>query len=299
MSKNFKGTGVAVVTPFNNKLQVDYTALNRIIEHLIAGGVNYLVLLGTTGESATLGEHEKTDLLHHCVQFIDGRLPIVAGFGGNDTAKVIKQIKNQNFEGIDAILSVNPYYNKPSQEGLYRHYAAIAERCPVSVILYNVPSRTGGNLKPETVTRLAADYPNIVGVKEASGSVAQCMDLVQQNERDDFFILSGDDALTLPMMALGADGVISVAANVVPEPVSRMVRLALDSSFNQARLVHYQLLPIFELLFVEGNPSGIKAALSSQGLCENVLRSPLVEMSQAKHIQMANALHMFAGDIEV
>ena len=270
-----KGVGVALVTPFTEDGAVDYTALTHLVEHVIAGGVDYLVVLGTTAETPTLSQDN------------GGRLPIILGAGGNCTADVVSYLRTGDFDGIDAILSVTPYYNKPSQEGIYQHYKAVAEASPCSVVLYNVPGRTGVNMSPATVLRLVHDCPKIIAVKEASGSLSQAANILKGCPAD-FAVVSGDDNLTLPMVALGGAGVISVAANVFPEKFCKMVHLALEGRFAEAAPLHLSMMETVDALFAEGNPSGVKAALSCCGLIENRLRLPLVPVSE----QLRNRIGM-------
>jgi len=276
----FKGTGVAVVTPFHDSGNIDFGSFEKIIEHLIEGGVNYIVALGTTGESATLSKDEKVAVLEFVVDTVGKRVPIVAGIGGNNTQEVINTIKAASFDGIDAILSVCPYYNKPQQKGLYIHYKAIAGACPVPLILYNVPGRTSVNLTAETTLKLAHDFSNIIGIKEASGNLLQCMEIIMERPAG-FLLISGDDALTLPILSLGGDGVISVVANAFPSQMTEMVNLGLKGKINKARTLHYQLLTFTNALFADGNPSGIKAAMEILGLCKSHVRLPLVKVQKA------------------
>ena len=278
----FIGTGVAIITPFKADLSIDFDSLQKQIEYLISNGINYLVVLGTTGESVTQSESEKDDLIIFIKEKVNKRVPIVLGIGGNDTQAVLNKIRKTDFDQIDAILSVAPYYNKPSQEGLYQHFKAIAETYPVSVILYNVPGRTCSNLKAETTLKLARDFKNIVAVKEASGDFSQAMYIIKSKPKD-FIVLSGEDALTLPLMSVGVSGVISVVANAFPKEFSTMVQLALQNNFNDAEKIHYRLLEFIDNLFVEGNPAGIKEALSIMGIIENNLRLPLVNVSEKIH----------------
>ncbi|PLX22418.1 MAG: 4-hydroxy-tetrahydrodipicolinate synthase [Marinilabiliales bacterium] len=274
----FAGTGVAIITPFKKDLSIDFEGLEKQIEHLIANGINYLVVLGTTGESVTQTEKEKAELVKFILEKVNQRLPIVLGIGGNNTKAVVDKIKNTDLSKIDAILSVAPYYNKPTQEGLYQHFKAIANASPVDIILYNVPGRTGSNINAETTVRLAHDFKNIVAVKEASGDFSQAMSIIK-NKPKDFIVVSGEDALTLPLMSVGISGVISVVANAFPKEFSSMVQLALKNNFKEAEIIHYQLLNLINTLFVEGNPGGIKASLEILGIIENNLRLPLVPVS--------------------
>jgi 4-hydroxy-tetrahydrodipicolinate synthase len=282
MYDQFKGTGVAIVTPFHDSGNIDFGSLEKILEHVIAGGVNYIVALGTTGESVTLSRDEKVAVLDFVIEIVNKRIPVVAGIGGNNTQEVINTIKVTSFEGIDAILSVCPYYNKPQQKGLYNHYKAIAGACPVPVILYNVPGRTSANISAETTLKLAEDFRNIIGIKEASGNQMQIMEIIKDRPQG-FLVISGDDALTLPMISLGAEGVISVVANAFPLDFSEMVNLCLKGKFNKARNIHYNLLRFTNALFMDGSPSGIKAAMEILGLCKSNVRLPLAKVNKNVH----------------
>jgi 4-hydroxy-tetrahydrodipicolinate synthase len=270
-----KGMGVALVTPFNEDESVNYDALARLIEYQIKNGTDYLVVCGTTAETPTLTEQEKEAIRKFVIQINQQRLPIVYGIGGNNTKQVVDTIQQTDLQGVDAILSVTPYYNKPSQEGLYRHYAAIAGASPLPIILYNVPGRTGVNMTAETTLRLANDFPNIMATKEASGNFSQIDDIIK-NKPADFMVISGDDGITFPLITLGAVGVISVIGNAFPKEFSRMVRLALQGDYEKARIIHHRFTELIELLFVEGNPAGVKSMLAVMGMIENVLRLPLV-----------------------
>jgi 4-hydroxy-tetrahydrodipicolinate synthase len=273
-----RGVGVALITPFKSDFSVDYESLGNLLEHLIRCQVDYLVTLGTTGETATLTEKEKLEILDFTYEKVNGRVPVVVGIGGNNTQSVINQIKSWPLEKAAAILSVSPYYNKPSQEGIYRHYAAIAESTEKNIILYNVPGRTMSNISAETTIRLAHDFKNIIGTKEASGNMVQCMHLVK-NRPEGFLLISGDDHVTLPLVACGFDGVISVAANSFAADFTLLVHQALDGNYAEARVLQSALLEQMDLLFAENNPAGVKAFLAEQGLIENVLRLPLVPLS--------------------
>ncbi len=273
-----KGTGVALVTPFTANKKVDYPALERLVNHVIEGGVDFLVALGTTAETATLNEEEKEVVVKTIIKVTNDRVPIVLGIGGNNTQSIIETIRHSNLEGISAILSVTPYYNKPNQEGLYQHYKAVAEASPLPIILYNVPVRTGVNLEAETCLKLANSFSNIIAVKEASGDLAQIMDIISKKP-EEFIVLSGDDALTLPLVSLGGHGVISVIANAYPAEFSEMVNLCNDNRFEEARHLHYKLNDILKTVFKEGNPTGIKALLQLHEIIENQLRLPLVPLS--------------------
>jgi 4-hydroxy-tetrahydrodipicolinate synthase len=272
------GVGVALVTPFNINFEVDYGALDRIIDYVIKSKVNYIVTLGTTGETATLSEQEKLKVLEYTYEKVNSRIPVVVGIGGNNTAEVIHCLKTWPLEKAAAVLSVSPYYNKPSQEGIYRHYAAIAQSTHKDIILYNVPGRTSSNISVETTLRLANDFKNIIGTKEASGNMVQCMHLAK-NRPPGFLLISGDDHIALPLIALGFDGVISVAANCFAAEFTRLVHYALEGNFSEANHFQYKLLEGFDLLFAENNPAGVKAFMSEKGLLENVLRLPLLPLS--------------------
>ena len=273
------GTGVALITPFNVDLQVDYKGLEKLINKMISGGVNYLVVLGTTGETATLTQSERQDILSFCKEIVAQRVPIILGIGGNNTAEVIHQFSEFKLEGVSAILSVSPYYNKPTQEGIYHHYAQIAKNSPLPIILYNVPGRTGSNISANTTLRLANDFQNIIGIKEASGNLEQCM-VILKDKPNEFKVISGDDLLTLPLLFLGAEGVISVAAMGAPKKFSAMVKGAIEKNdINNAIKYHYDLIQMMQLIFEEGNPGGIKALLKIQGVCDDHLRLPLYPVS--------------------
>ena len=286
----FTGTGVAIVTPFKNDKSVDFEALQRIVNHCIDGQVDYIVVLGTTGESVTLNSGEKKDIARCVVDATAGRVQVVIGVGGNDTAKVVSDIKNTNFEGISGLLSQTPYYNKPVQAGLIEHFKAVAAASPVPVILYNVPGRTGVNMTAETTLSLAHEIDNVVAIKEASGMMVQIMQIIK-GRPDNFAVISGDDAITFPMMALGGHGVISVAANAFPQKMATIIHNSMENIYSISQSVHYEMLDFFEALFVEGSPSGIKAALHILGLCENELRLPLVPVSQKTYNKLDEIVH--------
>lgn len=271
----FKGLGVALVTPFTSTGEVDYTSLRRLLDYLLSNGTDFLCVLGTTAETPTLTEEEKQNIINLCRDKVQGRIPILLGMGGNNTAAIVNQLAKADLRGIDGILSVCPYYNKPSQEGLYQHFRTIAANSPVPVVLYNVPGRTGVNMTAETTLRLARDCENIVAVKEASGNFGQIDDIIK-NKPKDFDVISGDDGITFPLITLGAAGVISVIGNALPKEFSRMVRLALAGDYSNALTIHHKFAELFKLLFVDGNPAGVKAMLSSMGMIENELRLPLV-----------------------
>ncbi len=270
-----KGTGVAIVTPFKKSGAIDFKAYEKVMNHIITGGCEFVVVLGTTGESPTVSREEKRDLISFSVEKNGGRLPLVVGIGGNSTSEVIDAIQHTSFKGVDAVLSVSPYYNKPQQEGIFRHFKAVSAESPVPVILYTVPGRTGSNIAAATTIRLSKECKNIIGIKEASGSIDQ-ISQVLKNRPKDFLVLSGDDALTLSLLALGADGVISVVANVFPKEFSDMVRFGLRGDFKKARKIHFRLLDFINSLFADGSPAGVKAALEIKKLAGNHLRLPLV-----------------------
>lgn len=278
MSK-FQGTGVAIITPFDSSGAVDHEGLKNLIDFIIDGGVEYIVSLGTTGETATLNDNEKKAVWETTIEQTNKRVPLVAGIGGNNTASVLRDIKELETSGFDAVLSVCPYYNKPTQEGIYQHYRAVSESSELPIILYNVPGRTGINISAETTIRLASDFKNIVGTKEASGNFEQ-FNQIFRDMPDDFLFISGDDPVTLPLIAMGASGVISVVANALPGIFSTMVRLCLDGKFLEAQGLHYSLVEITRLFFTEGNPAGVKAALKIMGLCDDTVRLPLVSASE-------------------
>ncbi len=286
---DLSGMGVALVTPFRHDKTIDFDALERLIEYQIEGRVDYLVVLGTTAETPTLSADEREALRGFIAAKVAGRVPLVLGCGGNNTMAVIAEMKATDLRPFSAILSVVPYYNKPSQEGIYAHYSAIAQASPLPVILYNVPGRTGVNMTAETTLRLAADHPNIIGIKEASGNIAQ-MDAVIKAKRPDFMVISGDDAIAYPLITLGAVGVISVIGNAFPREFAQMVRLALDGRFDQALRIHHRFTELFSLLFVDGNPAGVKCLLNLMGFIENELRLPLVPTRIATHDRMRSLL---------
>ena len=285
----FHGTGVAVVTPFQTNGQVDYDGLKNVINYLIDGGVEYLVSLGTTGESATLNQAEKEKIWAFTAEVAAGRVNLIAGVGSNNTHEVVEQIKQFKTAGYDAILSASPAYNKPTQEGIYQHYKAIAEVTPLPVILYNVPSRTGSNISAETTVRLAHDFRNIIGIKEASGNFDQ-FNQIMRDKPGDFLFISGDDPVTLPMMALGAIGVISVIGNALPRQFSDMIRLCIAGDFKAAQKAHSQLIDFTQLMFVEGSPAGVKTALKHLGICGETLRLPLVQVGDTTAAKITNEI---------
>lgn len=290
MARNiFRGLGIALVTPFTSDGQVDYKSLKRLVEYQIDNGADFLCILATTGETPCLTQDEKEKITQLVKDVNHGRLPILKGCGGNNTAAVVEELRTADWSGIDGILSVCPYYNKPSQEGLYQHFKAISEASPLPVVLYNVPGRTGINLKPETTVRLANDCENIVAVKEASGSLEQ-VDEIIKNKPQRFDVLSGDDALTFSMVASGAAGVISVIGNALPKEFSRMIRLEFQGEYEPARKIHHMFTELYSLLFVDGNPAGVKALLHEMGFIENQLRLPLVPTKVSTLQKMAEIL---------
>ena len=290
MARNiFKGLGIALITPFTLDGKVDYKSLKRLLEYQLANGADFLCILATTGEAPCLTAQEKEELTAFIKDIVRGRIPILKYCGGNNTAAVVEEIKTTNWTGIDGILSICPYYNKPSQEGLYQHFKAIAEVSPLPIVLYNVPGRTGINMKPETTVKLAKDFSNIIAVKEASGSLEQ-VDEIIKNKPDHFDVISGDDALTFSMIASGAAGVISVIGNALPREFSRMIRLEFKGEYEPARKIHHMFTELYSLLFVDGNPAGCKALLNDMGMIENVLRLPLVPTTITTKQKMADIL---------
>ena len=286
------GTGVALVTPFKKDFSVDIDALKAIVNFQIDNGIDYLVVLGTTAENATLSKAEKELVIKTIVDANKGRLPLVLGVGSNNTAEVVDELKSGNFSDFVAILSVSPYYNKPTQEGIYQHFKAIAEASPIPVILYNVPGRTSSNMLPETIIRLANDFKNVIAVKEASGDIVQVMKLIQHKTKD-FLVISGDDMITLPMILAGGAGVISVIAQGFPKQFTEMVHLGLNKKVDDAYKIHYLLADSIDMIFEQGNPAGIKEVFKSLGLSENTVRLPLVNVDE----DLANRLHHFTNKI--
>jgi 4-hydroxy-tetrahydrodipicolinate synthase len=286
------GTGVALVTPFKKDFSVDVDALKAIVNFQIDNGIDYLVVLGTTAESATLSKDEKELVIKTIVDANKGRLPLVLGVGSNNTAEVIEELQSRDFKDFEAILSVSPYYNKPTQEGIYQHFKAIAEASPIPVILYNVPGRTASNMLPSTIIRLATDFKNVVAVKEAAGDIVQAMKLIQDKPKD-FLVISGDDMITLPMVLAGGSGVISVIAEGFPKQFSEMVHLGLNKKVDEAYKLHYLLADAIDMIFEQGNPAGIKEVFKTLGLSENTVRLPLVNTNE----DLANRLHNFTNKI--
>lgn len=287
MSEFFKGAGVALITPFLENNRIDFNALQQVTENQVKGGMDYLVALGTTAETPTLTGQEKLEAVQ-AIKEKAGGLPVVVGMGGNDTRKIIKQISQFNFTGVTGLLIVTPYYNKPTQEGMYHHYSAIAKECPVPIILYNVPSRTGVNMNAETVIRLAEKHDNIAAVKEASGEISQ-ITTIGKYTPDRFSVISGDDVLALPILSVGGSGVISVIANALPEKLSGLIHAGLEGRFDDAKNLHYELIDLLNLIFKEGNPGGIKALMHIQGSVQNILRSPLYKISDETYAEIEAA----------
>lgn len=296
--QRFIGTGVAIITPFRDN-QIDFSALSSLIEYVINGGVNYIVALGSTGETATLNEDEARSVLDFCIERIHNRVPLVAGnFGWNDTKELVKKIRGYNFSGIDAILSSSPAYVKPSQEGIFRHYAAVSDACPVPVILYNVPGRTRSNMEWETTVRLAEYSKNIIGIKEASGDLIQTTRIIK-NKPDHFIVTSGDDEVALPMTAVGGDGVISVMANALPKAFSQMINFALDQDYYAARELNFKTYDLHKWLYIEGNPVGIKSAMEILGFCTNEVRLPLAPLSEANYAKLKEELLKITSELDI
>ena len=285
----FKGLGIALVTPFKEDGSVDYKSLVRLVEYQLDNGADFLCILATTGETPVLTADEKQKIKETIVSLVGGRVPILIGCGGNNTAAIVEELQTRDFKGIDGILSVCPYYNKPSQEGLYQHFKTIAAATKLPVVLYNVPGRTGVNMTAATTVRLANDCENIVAIKEASGNLEQ-VDEIIKNKTNDFDVISGDDALTFPMVSCGAVGVISVIGNALPKEFSKMIRLQMRGEYDPARKIHHRFTDLFSLLFVDGNPAGVKAMLSEMGFIENVLRLPLVPMRIKNMQRMSDIL---------
>lgn len=290
-----KGMGVALITPFRSDNKIDFDALGRVVDHILQGGAHFIVVLGTTAETPTLSPEEQEAVRSFVVSRVAGRVPLVLGVGGNDTAAVARRMSDGRLDGFSAALSVVPFYNKPTQEGIYRHYRALADASPVPLILYNVPGRTGVNMSAETALRLAQDEPRIIGVKEASGRADQIRDILQ-GRPEGFDVISGDDALTYPIMGIGATGVISVIGNVCPGEFSRMVELCLEGRFEEARPIHERLTEFYKLLFADGNPAGIKAALHHKRMVDNVLRLPLVPATGPTCARIGEILDRLAAD---
>ncbi|WP_376777119.1 4-hydroxy-tetrahydrodipicolinate synthase [Flavobacterium covae] len=290
--QSFIGTGVALITPFKKDFSVDVQALTRIVNYVIEGGVEYFVVLGTTAESATLSSEEKELVINTIVAANAGRLPLVLGVGGNNTMKVVEELKTRDLSSFNAILSVSPYYNKPTQEGIFQHFKMVAEASPLPVILYNVPGRTSSNMQPNTVLRIANECKNVIGIKEAAGDIVQAMKLIQLLPKD-FLVISGDDMITLPMVLAGGAGVISVIGEGYPKEFSEMVRLGLKRKVDEAYALHYKLMDSIDMIFEQGNPGGVKEIFKSLGLSENTLRLPLVNVNE----DLANRLDAFTKQL--
>ena len=290
MAQNkFKGLGIALITPFKADGSIDWEALDRLVEYQLKGGADYLCIMGTTAETPTLTVQEKRMLKERLVQRVAGRVPLLMGCGGNCTASIVKELQENDWTGIDGVLSVCPFYNKPSQEGLYRHFTSIAQASPVNVVLYNVPGRTGVNMTAETTLRLARENENIVAIKEASGNITQMDDIIK-NKPANFDVISGDDGITFPLITLGAVGVISVIGNALPKEFSRMIRLEFNGEYAAAQKIHHKFTELYSLLFVDGNPAGVKALMSEMGLLKNVLRLPLVPTRVTTRQKIAQVL---------
>ena len=288
----FIGTGVALVTPFKKDFSLDIEALKKIVNHVIDGGVEYLVVLGTTGEPATLTQDEKEIVIDTVIEANKSRLPLVLGVGGNNTQKVVEELKTRDFSKFSAILSVSPYYNKPTQEGIYQHFKAIAEAATIPIILYNVPGRTASNMLPETVIRLANDFKNIIGIKEAAGDIVQAMKLIQHKPKD-FLVISGDDMIALPMVLAGGAGVISVIGEGYPKEFSEMIRLGLNKKVDESYALHYKLMDSIDMIFEQGNPAGVKEIFKTLNLSDNTVRLPLVTVNT----DLANRLEVFTKNL--
>ncbi len=289
ISQQFKGTGVALVTPFNADFSIDFDGLKKLVNHQIENGTNYLVILGTTGETATVSATEKQQIIDCIKETNNGRLPLVLGIGGNDTLSLCQALKTQNFEGISAVLSVSPYYNKPNQNGIIAHYQQLADNSPLPIMIYNVPGRTGSNISVDTTLKLA-EHNNIFGTKEASGNFSQCMEIIK-HKPNNFAVISGDDAYTLPFIAMGMDGVISVMANAYPKKFSTMINVCLAGNFELAKPLHYELLDAMNLIFADGSPSGVKVLLEAQNICKNIVRLPLFKVNEEVKMQLLATLN--------
>lgn len=292
LRSTLSGTGVALITPFKQNFEVDFDALGKVIDYVINGGVNYLITLGTTGETPTISKQEKFDIINYTYEKVNDRVPVIVGVGGNNTKELIDDLQSYPLHKAIAVLSASPYYSKPSQEGLFQHYKALANASPKPILLYNVPGRTGRNLAAATTIRLANEVPNIAGIKEASDDMNQCMQILRDRP-EHFLVVSGDDALILPQMACGMDGVISVAANTFPKQFSEMVRLGLAGNFEAARKIHYQLLTAYDLLFIENNPAGVKGFMYEQQLIQNFLRLPVVPLTNGIQQKVKEFIHQY------
>ena len=292
----FVGTGVALITPFKNDLSIDFEALERLVEDQIANGIDYLVVLGTTGEYSTLNKQEKEQVIDCIVKTNSNRLPLVLGIGGNNTMAVVEQLKTTDLSAFQAVLSVSPYYNKPSQEGIFQHFKLVAEASPLPIILYNVPGRTSSNILPETIARIAKECGNVIGVKEAAGDIVQAMKLISLVPKD-FSVISGDDMITLPMTLAGGAGVISVIGQGFPAEFSQMVKLGLEGNAKEAYQLHYRIAPSIDLIFAEGNPVGIKSLLGKKGICSKNVRLPLVNASEGLQAKIGDFVNKFQTEV--
>ncbi len=294
-NNKFKGAGVAIATPFLSNGEIDYTSLSKQIEHVITGGIDYIVLFGTTGESPVIENEEKAMAVKKVAEMIGGRVPLVVGFGGNNTKELVHHIETFDFSGVDGILSVCPYYNKPNQEGIFHHYKAVCDASPLPVILYNVPGRTVINMEPDTTIRIAKACPNVAGIKEATDNMEQVMYLIQ-NKPDDLLVISGDDTLAILFMSIGAHGAISVIANAFPSEFKGIIQNAAQGDFESARAYHYKILPLMQILLKSGNPSGIKAVLHSMGLCEHNFRLPVYQVNETLYETIRTETHRLISD---
>jgi len=290
LQNKLRGTGVALITPFTSNGDLDFNALQKVINYVIDGGVEYVITLGTTGETPTLDKFEKIDLIKLTYKIVDNRVPVVVGIGGNNTKELLDDLETFPLDDATAILSTSPYYSKPSQEGLYQHYKMLAKAAPKPILLYNVPGRTGRNINASTTIRLAKEVENIAGIKEASGDMAQCMQVLR-DKPEDFLVISGDDGLALPLIACGMEGVISVAANAYPEEFSKMMRFCLKGEFQKAKIINDKLIEAYELMFAENNPAGVKAFMAEMGLIKNNLRLPLVPLNESLYTKVKNYMH--------
>lgn len=293
---DLKGLGVALVTPFDKDKNIDFEALGSLLDFQIESGTDYLVALGTTAETPTLSRKEREELKKFILSRVNGRVPLVLGMGGNNTIGLVEEIRNSDLDGFDAILSVVPFYNKPSQDGIYSHYAAVAEASRLPVVLYNIPGRTGVNMTPQTTLRLAREFSNIIGVKEASGNISQMDDIIK-NKPNEFQVISGDDGITFPLLTLGAVGVISVVGNAFPREFGKMVRLGLEGNYSEALYIHHKFTELFNLLFIDGNPAGVKCLLAAMGMINNELRLPLVPTRMDTNERIHQVLERFRASI--
>ncbi len=292
MRNKFIGTGTAIVTPFHKDGSIDFKSFEKLIEFQLQNGIKYIVFLGTTGEAVTLNHDERKAIINMAVEMVAGRVPVVVGIGGNNTQEIVNTIRSTDFDGIDAILSVSPYYNKPQQKGIFLHYKTVAGESPLPIIIYNVPSRTGSNMTAETTLRIAHEIPNVMAIKEANRDFIQVGRIIKDKPKD-FLVISGDDVSALPFMALGGDGVISVISNALPAEFSKMINLCLKREFDAAREISFKLMDIIDGIYADGSPSGIKAVLEAKGLCNNVVRLPLVKINKSLQNQLVQYLEKF------